>query len=798
MQTIKAAKILIKRESVSELLPYLSYDEETNLFALDTGLGFIIECFPYFASDSTVLTLKTLFSADLPAGTSIQVMMYASPNINELVDAYVLMREKVHGNSIYSEMAKKRVQMYKSWTREPLIKGSQVILRNFRLIFSVVVPCSKTPGAYEESKEKVSRIKEKVLNTLRSSGLSPHVMNCVETIQLLNELLNPNHEYIDYIYDPDRTIKEQIIYADNVIDVEDDHLMIDGKYCRSYTVRQYPAEWDITRGISYIGDIYENTKQISAPFFIVLNTEYPEYGKLMKSLQNKAMSASYQAYGPLSKFFPKIAMKKENIDEYMVALENGDSPIYGYLHIFVYAEDIKHASSIDGTLTGMFRSMNFILQHDDYIGLPLFLMSLPMGYISESQRDLRRRKTLTTSVVAELLPIQSDWKGMSTPVIPLVSRRGQLFFIDMFENPTGGYSGIVSAATGAGKSFFVNEMIMSYLGVDSKVWVIDVGRSYEKLCKIVDGDYIVFSPESKICINPFTRVENIDEEMPILKSILAQMASRVPLDELSLSHIEEAIKESYMVKGNDMTVTDVAMYLEKGDELQQQIAKRLYPYTEKGAYASYFEGRCTLDPQKPLAVLELEELKTKKDLQEVVLLVIIFQVQQEMTKREKRKLLIIDEAWDLLTGGNTTAFIETAYRRIRKYRGACISITQSVNDFYKIPAGVAIIENSDFFFLLRQRHESIEALKKSQRVSLSEGFYDLLKSVTTDTGNYSEIFCYTPVGITIGRLIVDRFTQLLYTSKADEYMMIQNFVEKGMDIRQAIEKVIEIEEGRSR
>ena len=91
---------------------------------------------------------------------------------------------------------------------------------------------------------------------------------------------------------------------------------------------------------------------------------------------------------------------------------------------------------------------------------------------------------------------------------------------------------------------------------------------------------------------------------------------------------------------------------------------------------------------------------------------------------------------------------------VKRYQGACISITQSINDFYRIPAGQAIVENADFMFLLRQRPESIEALKKSQRISLSEGLCELLKSVHTDSGNYSEIFVYTLSEVTVGRLLV--------------------------------------------
>ena len=114
-----------------------------------------------------------------------------------------------------------------------------------------------------------------------------------------------------------------------------------------------------------------------------------------------------------------------------------------------------------------------------------------------------------------------------------------------------------------------------------------------------------------------------------------------------------------------------------------------------------------------------------------------------------------------------------------------------------MPAGAAIMENADFMFLLGQRPESIEALKQSQRVSLSEGYYDLLKTVHTDTGNYSEIFLYTPMGISIGRIVLDRFEQLLYTNKADEFQLIQQYKNEGLTISKAINKVIEGEAKKS-
>ncbi len=800
METLRAARIMLDRQPLSELLPYLAYNHEKLMYVLDTGIGFVFECSPLqFPNPITASALRGLFESMFPAGVSIQFTLLASRRIDHLLDGYVLLRENAHGDSMYADLAKRRKAFLLGGVEKSLFRGCDIRLRDFRLLVSVVVPCSRTPRGYEENvRDVVPQIKETVYQALNTANLYPIDLGPEGLINVLSEILNPGHSVRDTLYyDPKIPLKDQMIFSDTEICVERDHLRIDRKYCKSFTVKQYPREWDISEIIHYTGDLYQNVRQIGVPFFITLNCEYPDASKVRREVQHKAVMASYQAFGPFAKWFPKVAMRKENFDTFSVALENGETPFYSFLNIFLYAESDKEAFTMSGICQSLFRGMGFILQEDTYIMLPLLIQSLPLSYQSGAQRDLRRRKTFSTANVSELIPLQADWRGGGRPVLSLISRRGQLQFIDIFANRRGGYSSVVVASTGAGKSFFVNELIVSYLGLGAKVWVIDVGRSYEKLCSILDGDFMVFDTASNVCINPFSSVADLNEEMPMLKAILAQMASREPLDELSLANLEEAIKESFAARSTSMTVTDIANYLgrQKGTG-QADLGKRLFPFTAAGAYASFFEGASTFSASRSFVVLELEELKSKKDLQEVVLLTLIYKIQQEMMNREQNKLVIIDEAWDLLTGGNTSQFMETGYRRFRKYGGACISITQSVNDFHRIPSGVAIMENSDYLFLLRQRPESIEALKQSQKISLSEGLYELLKSIHTDSGNYSEIFLYTPDGITVGRLVVDRFTQLLYTTKADEYSEIKRNMERGMSLSDAINEVLKSEVSR--
>ena len=126
-----------------------------------------------------------------------------------------------------------------------------------------------------------------------------------------------------------------------------------------------------------------------------------------------------------------------------------------------------------------------------------------------------------------------------------------------------------------------------------------------------------------------------------------------------------------------------------------------------------FAGNAVPDLENALTVFELAELKGRGDVQGVVLMLVVFLATQRMYHgpRTRAKAIVIDEAWDLLSGEDSKAFLEGAARRARKYRGALVTGTQSVNDYYANPAARAAWENSDWVIFLAQKDESVELLK---------------------------------------------------------------------------------------
>nr|WP_289508513.1 hypothetical protein [Pseudoalteromonas sp. S558] len=202
--------------------------------------------------------------------------------------------------------------------------------------------------------------------------------------------------------------------------------------------------------------------------------------------------------------------------------------------------------------------------------------------------------------------------------------------------------------------------------------------------------------------------------------------------------------------------------------------------------------------------MELEELKSRKNLQIAVLLQCISCIQHEMflSGKDRNKLFILDEAWEYIKikGGAGLAvaeFLEAGWRRFRKYQAAGICITQSISDAYETEVGRAMADNSQFKVFLRQEPEVIEKVRANKQFDGNETDFALLKSVHTVKGQYSELYIRTGSAREVCRLFVPRYQQLMFTTDGNELAAIDSFRSAGMTIANAIQAVIDKEKHNS-
>jgi len=784
---------------LSTHLPYMAYDDAGHIFQNEDGYGFMLECMPQSGADMEMARILTsLLTLGWPADTGIQVHMYASPNVRPKLAAWAGARfgeacedEGMRAGGIYRALARRRMDYILSGTKRSLFKRTTYLIRDFHVYISFCLPGYMG----EKERNRLVELRRGAEAVLSGCHLPSTRMDAKAFITLMAEILNQKNYDKDLPYDSGKLVRNQIMDYDTSIEVEKDHLLInDETEIRTLSVKNYPEEFPIWNMTGLIGDMFQFNLQHQCPFWFTLGVHLPDLESAKAGAQMKAARSTHDADTPMAKFLPDFALKKRDWDIVMHALAEGYSMVQLYHQLVLFAPK-GYGTQAEQAAQAVFRSKNWQLCTDHYMQMQGLFGSLPMSLSKDMWSDIKKMErfsTKTTGNAMHMAPILADWKGTGTPTIALYSRRGQAMFFDLFDNQEGNYNVAIAAASGSGKSFLLNEITCSYLGIGGRVWIIDVGRSYEKLCHLLGGEFIEFTTEAHICINPFTHVVDINEEMSLLKPLLAKMAAATrQTSDLENAMLEEAIRNGFTEHGNQMTITHVAEQLKIHDDSRaQDLARMLLPYTKDGMYGSYFEGASTLNFTNQFIVLELEELKTKKDLQALVLMIVMYEIQQAMYlgERGQRKICIIDEAWDLMQSAGD--FIETGYRRVRKYGGAFITATQSIGDYYKYDASLAAFENSDWLLLLRQKKEGIEQLTESGRLKVDDHMKRLLMSLKTSHGEYSEVYVYSSAGNGVGRLIVDPFSGLLYSSKAEDFQAIKNLTEQGCTIEDAVEQVL--------
>lgn len=813
------------------ILPYLAWMPDERLFVLDQGAfgtkpelctGFAIETMPQTgANEEMERVLASLFMS-CPTGTGIQVTLYASPHILPVLRRQAAMLPQDPGKTsededrrnanIFRSIARRRIDHYVRGTAASLFSHHAYLLRDYRCVISITMPLDpQKPAEIEEA----LRIKESVHATLRSAHLPGWDWEPENLINFVADFFD--HERVfgrgadrPLVYDPAKPLREQLADHGIAATVADTLLKFrkagGGETAlQCFSVRQYPAFYRLGLMGALIGDYYQLALSIPCPFLVTMGATVLDYETSRTRAQLKAARATQAAHSYMAYFQPDLQRRKRDWDMVLRAFDNGRNVVQMY-HQLVLLSRLEDAARAEHAVRAVWRARGFDLAKDVYLSHQALMAALPCTITPGMQADLRtfgRIGTKTADNAVMTSPLLAEWKGTETPVLTLFGRRGQIMTFDLFDNTGGNYNFAVAALSGSGKSVLVNEMAFRYLGVGAKVWIIDVGRSYRNLCELLDGEFIEFSDErtNTICLNPFSMVVDIHNDMEMLLPLVAQMASpREPLDNFSYAALGSAIKRVWDANGKQATISDVYDLLRTGrlsddgepERDLSRLATALEPYTRYGVYASYFEGEANIRFNKRFVVLELEELKSKKDLQAVVMQLMMYRITQEMYfDRSQRKLVIIDEAWDLMASAASASFIEAGYRRARKYGGAFGTITQSIDDYYKNEATRAAVQNADWLFLLRQRPESVDRLAKEGKLHVDDWMRRQLLSITTEHGHYSEIFVHAPMGSGVGRLILDPFSLLLYSTRAEDYQAIKVFRDQGMSVAEAIEAVLQ-------
>ena len=802
---------LVERETPAGLLSVIAYDEDDGFFYCENGsIGTVFDCHPLVgANPSKAQQFQVLFQQDLPANALIQVTLWTSPDIGRTVHLMDEMRKVKPGESLSpareraASVVGHRGDFLKRHTAEKISERNPMRVRDVHVYVSVLFPCRGTTPNDREL-DWFGRIRRNTHSVLDTIGMAPRELDPEGYIRALSSILNwgPTAAWRTplVIYEKDRPIRDQVFDSDSPVEVGERSLRIGSKHAKCLSVKRLPEYLHLGQPAQFLSDAKTGTRGVRHPVLITTNIVFPAADEERARAEQKKAWATRSAMGGLARFVSLLRKQKESWDALGAALDDGDRIVKSYSSFIVFGDDEEDAIGAAAAMSTYYQEFGYRLQEDVFICLPILLNALPLCAETAAVKNLARYRTMATRHVTQMLPIVGDWKGTGTPVLTLLSRNGQLMSVNLFDSDTN-YSALVAAESGSGKSFFVNFVVSNYAALGADIYLIEVGRSFQNLCHVLGGEHMEFNEDSDVSLNPFSTLEDYDDQADLLMAVLVSMISpQGNLSELQEVQLRAITKRLWEQKGKRATIDDLSHALRhyKGkegggfDRRIHDLGVQLTPYTSRGEYGKWFTGASTVAFDKALTVLELEELRARGPLMKVVLAQLIAVIQRAMYLSDagRMKLLIVDEGWELITSGAEGAFIERGVRQLRKYRGGVVLILQSVSDLYKTPVGEAIAENTANKFLLGQTPEAVDQLIEHKRLSLTEGAGDLIKTMHTVKREYSEMFVYTRGGGGIGKLVVDRPAQLLYSTDPTEKVALKKRLDRGMTLEQAITDIV--------
>lgn len=791
----------------SDLLSYRVYDPEDNLFHNDGTVGFLLETPPVIGAD-VFRTLQTAISSYCPAEGTVQFISWASPNLMPNLTRWSSQRHVQ--TPLMRKMVERRIGHFNS-LRFGTNGHMKCVPHSRRILISGWVDG-------DPSQSQLKGLKEFRRNLILAMGGDQLCVNVQPSVflELLSEMLHTRGSVSaePLVYDDDVPLNYQLpgaglaVASDGMSFLNSPELSVS-----SATVRMVPHEWAAALGSLFNGSPDRPDDNPHGPVLTCLTARSKPNRQSMSEVVKKRAKLEHAKTTNFGKWMSDLPEQDAEFEGLQAQLERGERIFETLTTVSAYARgDVDDSTAALSEMRKIYAMVGVALEKDNFLQLPVFLAGLPFqasGPRIEDMRKASRVKKRKGAAVTALAPIHGEFVGAREYTgLLLCGRQGQLCDWDNYRS-SGNYNVSVVGKSGAGKSVFMQELVTSIYSGGGRVLVIDDGQSFKTTCEIIGGDWLSIGSGSQFRLNPFAMLsaEHMDsieyrgEALELITRVIATMANLGEQREGRVSGIEEefielACAEVWDRLGNNGNVTEVLTILKsnvKDEPRLIDVVTKLSRYAVGGTYGEMFDGPSNVSIDSAFTVFEMSELKSQKDLEAVVLQIIMFLGTELMfkTDRSTRVAILIDEAWDML-GAETASFLEGVVRRARKYTGALITGTQSMLDYYENPAALVCLQNSDWTIFLSQKPEVIDQLVADGRLNAPEGIAHSLKSLTSVKGQFSECGIRGPDGWLFGRLLLDQYSLAIFSTTGHMVQKLNDLVSvRGMNMGDALEQLVE-------
>ena len=532
------------------------------------------------------------------------------------------------------------------------------------------------------------------------------------------------------------------------IEIQSDHFRLGTKYGRTLYIYGYPR----TISTGWLSPLINMDEVLDISMYI-----YPvDTTVIMKNLRRKVtqLEADISLNAEKGRIRnPETEHAIQDAEELRDDLQLGREKFFRFgLYVTLWADSLDE--------------LNFV-QHkiENYFGSAMIFSKVATSQQEQGMNStmpmatdqLMIRRNMNTSAISTSFPFTSA---------DLTQEKGILYGVNLHNNGLAIFDRftlenanlVVFAKSGAGKSFAVKLEAIRSMMMGTEIIIIDPENEYQKLCDAVGGSYVRLSLNSDVRINPFDLPKVIDSEdasdalranLVTLHGLFRLMlggtqsgpggqtvAALSPNEEADL---DQALIDTYARAGitsdplthqsTPPTIINLYDTLAHMGGSGPQLAQRLRKYAT-GTFAGIFSQQSNIDINNQMVVFNIRDLED--ELRPVAMYIVLNHIWNIVRAKQKRRILIVDEAWQLMKYDDSANFLFSLAKRARKYYLGLTTITQDVEDFMSNKMGRAIVMNSSMQLLLKQSSAAVDVL--SDVFKLTNAERQLLSSLPVGQG----------------------------------------------------------------
>lgn len=437
---------------------------------------------------------------------------------------------------------------------------------------------------------------------------------------------------------------------------------------------------------------------------------------------------------------PALDAQVQDVEELRASLTRGQEKYFHFsLYVTTYAESEEQLKKLSIQLETMLSSRN--------IATKQALLRAEQGFIATgpfAKDEVLVYRNIGTTGLSTTFPFTSNSLSHEDGILyGINTHNNSLILFDRFKTENANMC--VFAKSGGGKSFAVKLEILRSLMIGTDVIVLDPENEYKALVDTVGGSYVNVTLSSNQRINPFDlprQVKDYDAKpgdllkgaVVNIKGLMNLMLGRLTPSEDAI--MEKALLTTYSLKGitfedDSMDGKEVPVMKELYSVLEtldggKGLCERLEKYVT-GVFAGIFSEPTNVELGEGLQVFSVRDLDDI--LRPVAMYILLNFVWNVVRSSNKKRLLVVDEAWNLMQHEDSAKFLLGLVKRARKYNLGVTTITQDIEDFMSSPFGKPIVTNASIQLLLKQSPASIDVLQNVFKLTDQEKYILLNASV---------------------------------------------------------------------